>query len=239
MNIIGDVAGNYNTFRKLVAKMPKGRIVCVGDIVDQGPNSVLMIRFCMNLKDRITVIMGNHEHMMLDYYYQKSNPNYQPYYEIDTWLHQGGEATLNSLNKDWKTDPIEKTITPAIVKWLEALPTHLEFQKLLITHAPLLEGVSLSEANIKGPGFLVDEQKSKETTIWNRYEPGDYKGKRQIFGHNSSSGVKVYTKDHPRGILDTSKIKEAYGICIDTSSVKKLTGIHYPSLQLFEQEYID
>ena len=34
-NVIGDIAGNYLTLMELLKKMPKGKTIGVGDIVDR------------------------------------------------------------------------------------------------------------------------------------------------------------------------------------------------------------
>ena len=61
--------------------------------------------------------------------------------------------------------------------------------------------------------------------------------------------VKVYTTEFKDGIKvdqekltemwDNRHIKPIFGIALDTSSAKVLTGLHLPSMMLFQQEYID
>ena len=66
MNIIGDVGGQFEAFKRLLDKMPKEETVCVGDLVDRGPDSMKVIEYC--IASGIKSLRGNHEDMMLDFY---------------------------------------------------------------------------------------------------------------------------------------------------------------------------
>jgi hypothetical protein len=61
--------------------------------------------------------------------------------------------------------------------------------------------------------------------------------------------VKIYTTQYPNGVkvnneglqnLITTKDKyPIYAICVDTSGGKILTGLHLPTMVLYQQNYID
>ena len=67
--IIGDVHGMARLFEALLARLdaeyPAARIICVGDLIDRGDDSADVLRLAFDRRDSVTVLMGNHEEMML------------------------------------------------------------------------------------------------------------------------------------------------------------------------------
>lgn len=210
-NIIGDIAGNIKTLKALLSKMPDGEVLSVGDMIDRGPSSNEVIEF---IKNNGHAILGNHEDMMIDYAEGTNS------YRKGIWLYNGGDETLKSYGGN---------IDMSHVAWLKSLENVFyindEFGSVVVTHAPINPVLGLEKANER----CSDREGGRDSLYWNRGKPRrhsiyDY----QIFGHSSFKRVKEF-KDI-RGIF-------AYGI--DTSHVGKLSGIHWPSLEVFEQEVID
>jgi len=210
-NVIGDIAGNYKTLMALLDKMPKGKVIAVGDIVDRGPNSKEVIDFFMKNEDKTMALMGNHEHMMVDYY----NGNIENY-SSDIWLYNGGETTLSSY----------AFVPPSqeILNWLSSREIFcnlkIDDKKYFISHTFLSTSRSLNE--------FESELMRK---LWNRNEPwfNSESADVQICGHNSQFGLRYWN--------DIQSDKKA--ICIDSSRSGVLTGIHLPSMVIYQQEYID
>lgn len=263
-NIVGDIAGNYKTLQALLAKMPPGVPISVGDMVDRGPASKQVLDF---FKASGMAVLANHEHMMLHEYQGKRT------YEPGIWLLNGGHATMTSFFPDeqppmdshglhalgsrmnrWSSyygrefDGLEdyilqhinqyKNLVQSLPKdtmdWIAQLPKYLElegpatasdgqvFEKIFISHAPRRPDWSMN--------LLEAEEwpRLNDGLLWNRGSPRRIASTLQVYGHNAHRDVFIH-KDKA-GI---------FGYCIDTSWDKKLTGIHWPSLELFEQEYID
>lgn len=263
-NIIGDIAGNYKTLQALLAKMPPGTPVSVGDMVDRGPASKQVLEF---FKTNGLAVLANHEHMMLHEFLGKKT------YEPGLWLLNGGHATMTSFfpseeapfdshglyalgsqmnrwagyyGRDFedldealkanikKYGDLVRCLPQDIMDWLSGLPKYLElegpasspdgqtFQRIFISHAPRRPDWSLE--------LVQTEQwpRLNEGLLWNRGSPRRINNSLQVYGHNSHREVYIHK--------DTSGI---FGYCIDTSWAKKLTGIHWPTLEIFEQEYID
>lgn len=206
INIIGDIAGRYDELMLLLAKMPPGEPISVGDMCDRGPKSKEVIEFFMN---NGRAVQGNHDHMMVSKYRQDE------YYEYGTWYYNGGRFTENSFNYH---------VPDAVIDWAETLPKYLVIDKCLISHAffnPRF--ATIQEAC--GLGQNAFTQQGEDSIIWNRSEPCRRKKySLQIAGHNSHFGLKWF---------------EDFAVCIDTSRQKILTGIHLPSRQIYQQEYID
>lgn len=166
MLIIADIVGQLDALERLVARIPEDEeIVLVGDLVDRGPYSAEVIEWAMKTP-RVTALMGNHEHMMLDYYTDNE------FYENDIWQMNGGHATMLSYDRMFgDTTPPQRHL-----EWLKALPRYkiIGDNECLVTHAPI-ESYSLDELKAD-PNNL--------NLLWNRYKPIE-RNYFQVFGHNS------------------------------------------------------
>ena len=61
---IGDIQGSYNEFRRLLDLInfnAKDKLWLVGDIVNRGPNSLLLLRFLRAMNDAVIAVLGNHD----------------------------------------------------------------------------------------------------------------------------------------------------------------------------------
>jgi hypothetical protein len=163
---------------------------------------------------------------------------------------------MDSYNENWRDMDIKDVIPKEHIDFLENLPLYVKTDKYLFSHAPLIQSKTLEEACDLGSGFKVrDYYKADTSIIWNRVVPRkahkDLGGRINIFGHNSLEKIKIYSPKYPQGIkIDTSEElqshvydpdpeNQVYAICIDTCRAKKLTGIHLPTMTIYEQEYID
>jgi hypothetical protein len=214
VNVIGDVAGNAKTLKALVEKMPRGRTCLLGDLNDRGPNSKEVFEFAMNTPN-VDSIMANHEHMF--YTYCRPNRDSLHYRYGGAFLWNGGEATMESF----------KNIVPdSVLDWIASLPQYREIQigedLFFLSHAALPKGKNPEDV-------LFGKCPLDDCIFWNRQEPGrNKKYKLQIFGHNSHFGHKEFS--------DSDGV---FGVCIDTSRKKVLTGISLPSMTIYQQDYID
>ncbi len=131
-------------------------------------------------------------------------------YPMEYAANNGFMATMKSYNVMFPDDYPESH-----VRWMTKLPIYHREERLFISHAPWL-GNNIPEANNE------DLNKWKHTLIWNRYPPGKKEGVFQVHGHNH--------------------VKEKYddwGICIDNCSQRVLTGLHWPTKDLYEVAYED
>jgi serine/threonine protein phosphatase 1 len=213
-NIITDIAGEYKTMMALLRRMPKSaKILCLGDMVDRGPDSrkVLLYLYKKCKEGKAICLMGNHEHMLLDFLVERTH-----LYTRDDWENNGGMHTLENFPN--------KKVPLKILKWIKGLPIFFEDGCLFASHAPWF----------KYYPFDPEDDSSVMAYTWNREVPKIMPGKTQVFGHNSHWGLqRLCSMDGA-----VSKEGDLIGYCLDTSKTNKLTGLHWPSLEIFSQTFI-
>lgn len=208
-NIIGDIAGQYDTLLALLAKMPDEEPISVGDMVDRGHQSKQVLDFFMK---NGRAIMGNHEHMMWDYY---THPEGMGFYSWGIWRYNGGSATIHSLG----TEP-----TKPYVDWIRTLPKYIEIDNCLISHAFIHPDYQTIEQAMD-LGIDATDLKGDDSILWNRNQPIDREWDLQICGHNSQFGLRYW------GI-------PPFAICLDDSRKKVLTGLNLESGVIYQQPYL-
>ena len=68
--VMSDIHGEAARFYAMLEKIalgPEDRLIILGDVVDRGPDGVRLLGEIMAMAN-VTLLMGNHEHMMLQYY---------------------------------------------------------------------------------------------------------------------------------------------------------------------------
>jgi serine/threonine protein phosphatase 1 len=154
---IGDVHGRLDLLRELLVELeahdaslpaPKNRhILLLGDLVDRGPDSAGVVEFVFNAarkSDRIIVLQGNHESMMLQAL--DGAPGV-----LRAWLRTGGRETLKSFGiepDDFPSDSelvaqANKVIPQAHLDWLRSLPLTAQSGDYFFCHAGVRPGVPL------------------------------------------------------------------------------------------------
>jgi hypothetical protein len=243
LNILGDIHGSHDALMALTKIMPKAPFISVGDMLDRGPRSLEVLRFFMEPGN--LAILGNHEHMCLDVYFGRK------IYAPGVWLdyRNGGLQTLRSFNNnlitDWmhymaftgKPPTVEAClkfvrknrddIFPAdVMKWIDKLPCYMRRPGLFISHAPRHPGRKWADL-MKSKTDRMRMSGPVHNLLWNVGEPGPRKGVVQVNGH-------IITKE-PVFLGDNGT---PYSISIDTCRGygSKLTGLHWPSLEVFQVE---
>ena len=90
---VGDIHGHLATFRALVHRLnlsSEDRIICLGDMIDRGPDSAGLIEFIRS-DERIICLKGNHEQMAIRCAQEKG--------QIELWKPwlERGETRLGAL----------------------------------------------------------------------------------------------------------------------------------------------
>jgi serine/threonine protein phosphatase 1 len=167
---IGDIHGCYDRLKALMEKIPidcsRDTLVFIGDYIDRGPNSVEVVDYLIQLKDRVPEVIflkGNHEDM-LDKFLNGA--------DRFTYLLNGGQQTLDS----YLTKPVQSEffpIPPDHMEFFKSLRLFYETEEFIFVHAGLRPRVPLKSQNT-------------EDLLWirNKFVSTKYDfGKRVIFGH--------------------------------------------------------
>jgi len=167
---IGDIHGCYDRLTTLMGKIPidgsRDTLVFIGDYIDRGPNSVEVVDYLIQLKNRVpgTIFLkGNHEDMLDKFLNGADRFNY---------LLNGGQQTLDSyLTKSVESE--FSPIPPDHMEFYKSLRLFYETKEFIFVHAGLRPRVSL-------------ESQKTEDLLWIRgkFVSSKYDfGKRVIFGH--------------------------------------------------------
>lgn len=170
LTVIGDIHGCAGLLAQAL-DAATGQIVCVGDYVDRGPDSAAVLRK-LHARPDVLCLKGNHEAMLLDFLNRPSKAG-------QAWLRHGGDATLKSFDIPVPLDGDAEALTassaalraamgPSLCEWLAALPMHVQFGNVAITHAgadPALPVAKQSEAALLwgDPAFF---RKRRRDGIW-------------------------------------------------------------------------
>ena len=133
---IGDIHGRLGLFEAaldaIAAHDPGAmrQVVCLGDYVDRGPDSAVLIERLIALSGPgFVCLKGNHEAMMVD-------ALRGPDGALDRWLANGGEATLVSYGG-------LHSVPEAHLDWLDALPLIFSDPHRYYVHAGLEPGLPI------------------------------------------------------------------------------------------------
>lgn len=130
-------------------------------------------------------------------------------WQVHLWLHNGGSATVKQF-----MEPDGNILVPVeMIAWLEKRPMYFKTDDLIVSHAP----IHYDQDDIPSDPYSRDHY-----FIWNRWVPYKRTGDRfMIFGHNG-------------------KLEEYgdYAMCVDNSHRGELVGIHWPTKEIFRQEYL-
>lgn len=222
--VIGDIAGQHKSLLALVEKFPKDKeIILVGDLVDRGPRSNRVIEWAMSTPN-VRAVLGNHEHMMLDFFGRAFEGQTGPIYDRFLWERSnGGDATLASYGI--------AGVPKEHLDWLASLPLFIETEQFFISHSSVLKGLTLERACSRNRWQDLDDG-----ILWNRALPTSREdGKIQIFGHNSQFGLKQFFKPAAAQLVVSDRPS---AICLDDSGKKRLTALDTDTWEIFQQDYI-
>ena len=118
--IVGDIHGYKETLNSLISNLNLGLediVVCLGDMVDRGPDSVGVVNLFM-CENNLYSLKGNHEEMLLS-----------------DWLKTGGFGNYSDTGF-WSTiEPLTREKMQRIRKFISSLPTEIVLEKFRLVHA--------------------------------------------------------------------------------------------------------
>jgi serine/threonine protein phosphatase 1 len=166
---MSDIHGNLQRFDSILKQInlqPEDTLYILGDVIDRYPDGIKILKQVMSMPN-IKMILGNHEHMMLE---ALNNPcdNDGPigawYHErrIILWYRNGGDVTHKQL-KHYK-----KAFQEEMFNFLENLPINIDVEindkKYKLVHASPIE-------NFEAYSWSRREYKDeREFAVWERWD---------------------------------------------------------------------
>ena len=161
--VISDIHGCYQTFCKLLKKVEfekKDQLFVIGDMVDRGPYSMMVLEKIISLIEdgyQVFPLRGNHEQIFL---------NLQKTATADLFIFAKRQNALQLLNEKY-------LLRKDVARFIEFLPYYYETEDHFLVHA----------------GFnteLADPFSDWQNMLWTRqyvYSKDKLKGKTVIHGH--------------------------------------------------------
>ena len=177
--VMSDIHGNEQKLDSLLEQIrltDDDTLYILGDIVDRGPRPIEILRRVMNMKN-VIMLLGNHEHMMLQAYFKTCKPEEHDVC-VARWNRNGCEVTIDGLNKLSESEKQE------IFSFVSNLPINMEVnvngKTYLLVHGYPMELYTKAEPPYNDEIFFA---------VWKRIQPTDAmpEGKTVIFGHTSTN----------------------------------------------------
>ncbi|MEP4196168.1 MAG: metallophosphoesterase family protein [Aliishimia sp.] len=180
---IGDIHGRADLMTRLLEKVASGPyadlpIIFVGDYVDRGENSAIVLRDLMVRSQaapsgQLICLRGNHEEMMLNFIED-------PVQHGPRWLRYGGLETMASFKApfvaqtapedEWiaARDVLVEAMTQDMIRWLYALPAWWQTGNIAVVHAgadPKLPMIEQDE-NVLVWGHRRFDEEDRTDGLW-------------------------------------------------------------------------
>lgn len=207
---MADVHGHYDLFCRLMDEIgfsDDDRLYVMGDVIEKGPDSIRLAKLLFSMPN-VTAIVGNHEHVFLNYYHGLMQQT-EDYDEVLDKLK--GYFTDGEL-LDWD-----------IVDQFDALPYYVETDRFIGVHAglPVRDGI-----------LVPPEKTSVNHLVYDRIFKGPdvlpEGGKCVFFGHTptwyltgGANEILMYPRDGAPA--DSRDIADYCKVHLDTDTY--LTGV--------------
>ena len=183
--VMSDIHGEKKKFNSVMEKInltSDDKLYILGDVIDRGNDGIQILIELMEMKN-VTVLLGNHELMMLNAIKPTAN-----IVEIKLWFRNYGNVTYDAFTN--LSEDKQKQIHEFILKMPLTAEVTVNDKKYLLVHgAP-------PELQYRMYTKFVPE---REYVTWERLNPDDImpKGKTVIFGHTPTDD---YQKGTPLSI---------------------------------------
>ncbi len=146
--IIGDIHGQYDKLKQIMNQVEVSdykNIIFVGDYIDRGPKSKEVINYLIDLKhnnkDKIILLEGNHEDMVLQVLENGLMTRY-----IAWWMSNGGINTLNSYGEEKSDEEVMEAFLEDYARLAPLMDLYFEADNFIVTHSGYAE-IDMKEAD--------------------------------------------------------------------------------------------
>ena len=139
--VIGDVHGCLDELQKLLSLTnysKNDRVIFVGDLIDRGPSSVEVIKFC--IENNFESVLGNHEFKFLK------------------WLKKNTIPPENKQHYKW--------LTKKEIDYIQSLPLYIKANNNLIVHAGINPFIPFEKQKESEELFLIRHLDKAKEVFW-------------------------------------------------------------------------
>ena len=191
--IIGDIHGCLTELKELLANLKfsigTDDLICVGDLVERGPDSTGVVKFVRNFGQ---AVCGNHDHKMIKYHMHQKILATNKNYKNPMYLSPDKQKVYDNLSDD-------------DLEWLTALPKKLYIKEhnILVIHAglmPRLHPLQQDENTYMYCRYL-DEKTNKQVHLNKDFtQPTGSKFWTELYNYDIDVvyGHEVHSLDAPR-----------------------------------------
>lgn len=115
--VVGDIQGCYDELQLLLESVSfdsrSDRLLAVGDLVNRGPQSLEILRFCRELGDSFATVLGNHDLHLIAIARGHSKPS----------------------KKDTLSEILKAPDCELLINWLRSRPLAMRVEQHLLVHA--------------------------------------------------------------------------------------------------------
>lgn len=200
--VMSDVHGlkdRFDAMLESLALSDSDHLYIIGDVVDRGPDGIEILLECMRNK-KITLLMGNHEYMMLEVLKRSKQladrvAMYDAVIAIERWFRNGCRPTIEAF------ESLPKELQKELRQYLESCPLAIcdllvQDRCYYLVHAhPVMEytqGIVRLEQ-------LVGSKLKPDQFVWDRIlsHQSFFQDRCVIFGHTMTE---YYQKNQPYAI---------------------------------------
>lgn len=192
--VMSDIHGQDKTFHEMLKKIEFSQndmLYILGDVIDRGEGGINILQYIMS-QSNIRLLIGNHEHMMCEYYRTGLM------HDAALWMQNGGGVTYNAMEQ------LNQKCRIAILDYLKECPVVVPQLKVgnrmfYLTHAGIINRKTellFKHAFI----FDIDEAVWDRKFAINPKKNKSFEGYRVIFGHTITANLpygRVNSKGQP------------------------------------------
>lgn len=224
---VGDIHGCLSTLKALIAKAgPVDQIISVGDLIDRGPDSFGVIKYC--IENNIKVCLGNHEYSAIEALTSYLGPD-RPFKRMDLlesdWIANGGRRVFDAASEE---------DLQFMLDYFQTLPIYIKTDYIHNNLPVVISHTCLNNYAYDILNASQEDLKSHaQSFVWSRTQAVKVAPFFNIYGHTPTDylGIKgAVPRISETGInLDTG--------CVYTSEDRgKLTAVFLPSMEIIQQE---
>lgn len=207
-------------------------VYILGDVIDRGPDGIEILQY-IKAQDNFTLLMGNHELMMLEYYETKANllPDLMV---IQRWYRNGCEPTIKEFDK------LSKEKQKELLTYLRSLPLAISDLKVNDKMYYLVHGAPIK--SLKEGCVYLDSDIMKLFTpadfVWNRInnDTSFFDDRVVIVGHTITAyyqKVSPYAIWHNKMLLKDSNLIDIDCGCACNDNNTRLCCLRLDDLKVF------